>query len=53
MTARIVDAPEPGCDYCTAILDEPCEDACDCPPCEGERAAQDDYDGYVERCLDD
>lgn len=50
--ARVVDEPESGCEWCRALLDEPCEDDCDCPTCEGERAAQDDYDGHVERCSD-
>lgn len=47
--ARIVDEVESGCEWCPALLDEPCEDSCDCPSCETERAAQDDYDAYVER----
>lgn len=47
------------CEWCGAELDEvddpvdACEDSCDCPPCELERAAQDDYDAWVDRCLDD
>jgi hypothetical protein len=51
--ARILDEVEDtdGCDYCSAILDEPCEDECDCPTCETERAAQDDYDAWVDRCV--
>lgn len=40
-----------GCEWCTGTPDE-CDDECDCPTCEGERALDDDADAYFDRCRD-
>lgn len=46
------------CEWCGAVLeyvDDPvdaCEPDCDCPPCETERALDDDADAYAGRLED-
>jgi len=44
---------EPNRGVCEWCGEEECDgEKCECPHCEGERAAQDDYDASVERARD-
>lgn len=47
-----VSGPDHTCEWCDRVEDDPCDDECGCPECEGDRLLDDEADAYAERCRD-